>query len=39
MSELKYAEVSDEEVMRLIRERIREMKQLLSEIRSMLRVE
>ena len=39
MSGLKYAEVSDEEVMRLIRERIREMKQLLSEIRSMLRVE
>ena len=39
MSELKYAEVSDEEVMRLIRERIREMKRLLSEIRSMLRVE
>ncbi len=39
MSELKYAEVSDEEVMRMIMERIREMKQLLSEIRDMLRVE
>ncbi|ADY02110.1 hypothetical protein VMUT_1909 [Vulcanisaeta moutnovskia 768-28] len=39
MSELKYADVSDEEVMRMIMERIREMKQLLSEIRDMLRVE
>ncbi len=39
MSELKYSDVSDEEVMRMIMERIREMKQLLSEIRDMLRVE
>jgi uncharacterized protein YutE (UPF0331/DUF86 family) len=38
MSELKYAELSDEEVMERIRDRIREMKQLLSEIREMLRV-
>jgi uncharacterized protein YutE (UPF0331/DUF86 family) len=38
MSELKYAELSDEEVMERIRDRIREMKQLLSEIRDMLRV-
>jgi uncharacterized protein YutE (UPF0331/DUF86 family) len=38
MSELKYAELSDEEVMERIRDRIREMRQLLSEIREMLRV-
>ncbi len=38
MSGLKYAELSDEEVMERIRDRIREMKQLLSEIRDMLRV-
>jgi len=38
MSELKYAELSDEDVMERIRDRIREMKQLLSEIREMLRV-
>jgi hypothetical protein len=38
MSELKYAELSDEEVMERIRDRIREMKQLLGEIREMLRV-
>lgn len=38
MSELKYAEASDEEVMRMIRDRVKEMKQLLGEIRDMLRV-
>ncbi|ABW02386.1 hypothetical protein Cmaq_1563 [Caldivirga maquilingensis IC-167] len=38
MSELKYANASDEEVMEKIRERIREMKQLLGEIRDMLKV-
>jgi|ECHhosMinimDraft_1075155.scaffolds.fasta_scaffold95116_2 uncharacterized protein YutE (UPF0331/DUF86 family) len=38
MSELKYANISDEEVMDKIKERIREMKQLLSEIRDMLEV-
>jgi uncharacterized protein YutE (UPF0331/DUF86 family) len=38
MSELKYAELSDEEVMERIRDRIREMRQLLSEIREMLKV-
>ncbi len=38
MSELKYANVSDEEVIDKIKERIREMKQLLSEIRDMLKV-
>lgn len=38
MSELKYANASDEEVMEKIGERIKEMKQLLSEIRDMLRV-
>jgi hypothetical protein len=38
MSRLKYAELSDEEVMERIRDRIREMKQLLGEIRDMLRV-
>ena len=38
MSELKYANISDEEVMDRIKERIREMKQLLSEIRDMLEV-
>ena len=35
---LKYAEVSDEEVIEKLRERVREMKQLLSEIRDMLKV-
>ncbi len=35
---LKYTEMSDEEVIEKIRERIREMKQLLSEIRDMLEV-
>jgi predicted small metal-binding protein len=38
MSELKYASASDEEVMEKIRERIKETKQLLSEIRDMLKV-
>lgn len=38
MSELKYAEADDEEVMRMIKERLREMKQLLAEIREMLKV-
>jgi hypothetical protein len=38
MSRLKCAELSDEEVMERIRDRIREMKQLLGEIRDMLRV-
>lgn len=39
MSELKYAEVSDEEVMRMIKERLAEMKRLLAEIRDLLKVE
>lgn len=39
MNELKYAEVEDEEVMEMIRERIREMKRLLAEIRDLLKVE
>lgn len=38
MSELKYANISDEEVMEKIRERVKEMKQLLGEIRDMLKV-
>ncbi len=38
MSELKYANASDEEVMEKIRERVKEMKQLLGEIRDMLKV-
>lgn len=38
MNELKYAEASDEEVMKMIEDRLREMKQLLTEIRDMLRV-
>lgn len=39
MNELKYAEVEDEKVMEMIRERIREMKRLLAEIRDLLKVE
>lgn len=38
MSELKYANVGDEEVMRMVKERLGEMKRLLAEIRDMLRV-
>lgn len=36
---LKYAEASDEDVMQMLRERIREIKRLLVEIRELLRVE
>lgn len=38
MTELKYAQADDEEVLQMIRQRLREMKQLLAEIRDMLKV-
>ncbi|ACB40034.1 conserved hypothetical protein [Pyrobaculum neutrophilum V24Sta] len=38
MTELKYAQAGDEEVLQMIRQRLREMRQLLAEIREMLKV-